>query len=96
MIWFGSNVVSSLFGAGLSRKSQSDVVTLWLTQLNLNLFDGVGGVLELSQVEALLFLDVLADDLGDFNVLGYAFLNWIWCSNVDLDLIWDGHNWDLV
>ena len=56
----------------LCGEGESELFTAWLSNDDLLLVHGVGGVLELGHVEALLLNLVLALDLGDLNGLGDA------------------------
>ena len=84
-----------LLGAGLGGEGEGDIVAVGLAQDNLGLVDGGGGVLELGDVEALLLLDVLADDLGDGDLLVNADLLGLGSSDIDGNLKGLGHQWDL-
>ena len=75
-----------LLGASLGGEGESDVVAVGLSQNDLGLVDGGGGVLKLGNVEALLLLDVLADNLGDGDLLLDADLLGLWSSDIDRDL----------
>ena len=67
-------VVGLVLGASLCGQGQGQLLTAGLSDHNLLLVDGVGGVLELGHVEALLLDLVLALDLGDLDGLGDAHL----------------------
>ena len=64
-----------LLGAGLGGQGEGDLVAVGLSQDDLGLVDGHGAVLELDQVDALLDVDILADDLGQLDGLGDALLD---------------------
>merc|ERR1712203_218769 len=65
----GNNLVV-LLPAGLSVKGEGDLLAAGLPDDDLLLVNGVGGIDELGNVEALVFNLVLAFDLGDGDVLG--------------------------
>ena len=56
--------------ASLCGEGESQLFTAWFSQNNLLLFNSVGRVLELGDIEALVLNLVLALDLGDLNGLG--------------------------
>ena len=66
---------SVLLGAGLGGEFEGELLAAGLSDHGLDLVDGVGGVLELGNVEALLLNLILALDLGDGDGLGHADLN---------------------
>ena len=92
MVWSGGVVG---LGASLGGEGEGDVVAVWLSEDDLGLVDGGGGVLELGDVEALLLLDVLADNLGDGDLLLDAHLLGLGSGDVDGDLKGLGHQRDL-
>ena len=59
-------------GAGLGGEGEGELLAGRLADDGLNLVDGVGGVLELGNVEALVLNLVLTLDLGDLDGLGDA------------------------
>merc|ERR550539_2098402 len=63
------------FGASLGGEGKGDCITVGLAKNEIDLIDGVGSILEFSNVEAFLFLDVGTFDLGDDNVFGNASLS---------------------
>merc|ERR1719150_3712771 len=69
----GNNLVV-LLPAGLGVKGEGDLFTAGLSDDDLLLVNGVGGIDELGNVEALVLNLVLALDLGDGDVLGHAHL----------------------
>ena len=71
--------------AGLGREGEGDGVAVGLAEDGLDLVDGVGAVLELGHVEAPLLDDVLADDLGDRDLLGHAVLDGLGHGDLDVD-----------
>lgn len=77
--------ISSRLAAGLGGQGQGDGVAVGLSEDDLGLVDGVGSVLELGNVEALLLLDVVADNLGDDDVLGHAVLDGLGDGDVDVN-----------
>jgi len=79
----------------LGWEGQSDIIAVWLAQNDLSLVNSVGAVFKLGNIEALLLLDVLADNLGDGDVLGNTDLNWVWGSNLNVDVQWDSDKGDL-
>jgi len=85
-----------VLGAGFGGEGQGDIVALGLAEDDLGLVDGVDVIHELGNVEALLFLDVLADDLGDGDVVGHAVLDGLRSSELNLNVKWDGDEWHLV
>ena len=93
-------MISSIGGfgmrTGLGGEGKGDLVTGRLSNHNLGLVHGVGGVLELGNIEALLFNIISADDLGDFNGLGDADLDGLGVSDVDLNGEGGGDKGDLV
>lgn len=69
------------FFASLGGEGKGDGVTVGLSKYGFDLVDSVGTVFKFGNVEAFFFLDVLADNLGEYNVL----------SNAALDGFGDGH-----
>lgn len=84
-----------LLGASLSWECQGDIVAVGLAKDDLSLVDDIDVVLKLGNVEALLLLDVLADDFGDGDVLSHTVLDWLWGSNLNLNVQWDSDKGDL-
>jgi len=84
-----------LLGASLGGQSQGDIIAVGLAKDNFSLVNDIHIILKLGNVEALLLLDVLADNLGDGDVLGHAVLDWLWGSNINLDVQWDSDKGDL-
>jgi len=82
-------------GTGLGWEGKSDIIAVWFTQNSLNLVNGVGGILKLGNIETFLFLDVLADNLGDGDILGHTGLNWIWRGHGNLNIQRLSDKWDL-
>ena len=76
-------------------EGQSNIIAVWLAQNDLSLVNSVGAVFKLGNIEALLLLDVLADNLGDGDVLGNTVLDWLWGSNLNLNIQWDSDKGDL-
>merc|ERR1739842_71599 len=93
------SMVSSIGGlgmrAGLGGKGKGDLVTGGLSNNNLGLINSVGRILELGNIEALLFNIISADNLGDFG-LGDTDLNGLGVSNVDFNGEGGGDKGDLV
>merc|ERR1740129_2261703 len=94
------SVVSSIGGlgmrAGLGGEGKGDLVAGGLSNNNLGLVHSVGGVLELGNIEALLFNIISADNLGNFDGLGDTDLDWLGVGNVDLNSERGGDKGDLV
>ena len=65
----GNNLVV-LLPASLGVEGEGDLLAAWLSDDDLLLVNGVGGIDELGNVEALVLNLVLALDLGDGDVLG--------------------------
>lgn len=84
-----------LLGASLGWEGKGDIIAVWLAQNDFSLVNGVGVILKLGNIEALLLLDVLADNLGDGDVLGNTVLDWFWGSNLNLNVQWDSDKGDL-
>jgi len=63
-------VVGLVLLASLCGEGESQLFTAWFSKNNLLLFNSVGRVLELGDIEALVLNLVLALDLGDLNGLG--------------------------
>ena len=59
-----------LLSAGLGIQGQGDLLTAWLSNDYLLLFNSVGGINELGHIEALVVNLVLTLDLSDGDVLG--------------------------
>ncbi len=89
-------MVSVGLAASLGREGQGDGVAVGLAQDGFDLVDGVGAVLELSHVEAPLLHDILADDLGDGDLLGHAVLDGLRHGDVNVDLEGLSHQGDPV
>jgi len=83
-------------GAGLSWQRKSDLFTAWLSNDNLLLLNGVGGINELGNVEALVLNLVLALDLGDLDGLGHTDLLGGWVGKGTGDLEGHGDKGDLI
>ena len=75
--------VSLSNGAHLGGEGQGNLVAVGLSEDDLDLLDSVGSVFKLGDVEALAFLDVAANDLGDLDGLGDAVSDWLGGSDVD-------------
>merc|ERR1712088_1273940 len=58
------------FGASLGGEGKGDCITVGLAKNMIDLFDGVDSIFKLSDIEAFLFLDVSAFNLGDSNCFG--------------------------
>merc|ERR1712168_1780182 len=58
------------FGAGLGWKGEGDPLTAGLSDHNLPLFNSVGGISKLGNIEALVLNLVLTLNLSDLNSLG--------------------------
>jgi len=71
--------------AGLGGEGEGDLVAVGLAEDDLALLDGVGAVLELGDVEALLLFDVTADNFGDLDGLGHAVPDGLGSGNIDAD-----------
>ncbi len=71
--------------AGLGGEGEGDLVAVGLSEDDLALLNGVGAVLELGDVEALLLLDVTADNFGDLDGLGHAVPDGLGSGNIDAD-----------
>jgi len=84
-----------LLGAGLGWEGQGDIIAVGLTENDLSLVNSVGVILKLGNIEALLLLDVLADNLSDGDVLGDTVLDWFWGSNLNLNVQGDSDKGDL-
>ena len=82
--------------AGLGGEGEGDLVAVGLSEDDLNLIDGVDAVLKLGNVEALLLLDVAADDLGDHDGLGHAVPDWLRGGDLNADNKGDGDEGDGV
>merc|ERR1739838_94927 len=63
-------MVAVALGAALGWQRERNLLTAGLSDDDLLLVNGVGGIDELGNVEALVLNLVLADDLGDGDVLG--------------------------
>ena len=83
-------------GADLGGEGQGGGVAVGLAEDDIDLVDGVGSVLELGDVEALLLLDVLADDLGELDGLGHADLDGLGGSDLNGDTEGSGDKGDGV
>jgi len=90
-----ANGLVVLLGASLGWKGQGDICTVWLAKNNFSLVNCVGVILKLGHIEALLLLDVLADNLSDGDVLGNTVLDWFRGSNLNFDVQWDSDKGDL-
>jgi len=78
-------VVSLCNGAGLGGEGEGNLVAVGLSENNLNLVNGVGSIFKLGNVEALLLLDVLADNFGELDGLGDAGLDGLRGSDINVD-----------
>jgi len=85
-----------LLGAGLSWEGQSDIIAVGLAKDNFSLVNDIDIILKLGNIEALLLLDVLANNLGDGDVLGHTVLDWLRGSNFNLNIQWDSDKGNLV
>jgi len=65
-----SHMSHMLLLTSLSVQSESDLLTAWLSDDDLLLFNSVGGINKLGHIEALVLNFVLALDLSDGDVLG--------------------------
>ena len=63
-------------GACLGGEGEGELFAGWFSNDGLNLVDGVGGVLELGNIEALVLNLILTLDLSDCNGLGDTHLLW--------------------
>ena len=72
-------------GAHLGGEGEGDLLAVGLAEDDLGLLDGLSAVLELGEGDALLDLDVLADDLGDLKGDVDALLPRLGDVAVDLD-----------
>jgi len=77
--------VTIVDGAGLGGEGEGDLVAVGLAEDDLALLDGVGSVLELGDVEALLLFDVTTDNFGDLDGLGHAVSDGLGSGNIDAD-----------
>ena len=77
-------------GAGLGGEGEGDLVAVGFSENNLDLINGVGSIFELGNVEALLLLDVLANDLGELDGLGHAGLDGFGSGDINVDDEGDG------
>ena len=93
MVW-GRGMVS--LGAGLGWERKGDLVTFWLSNDGLNLFNSVGGISKLGNIETSVLNLVLTLDLCDFNRLGDTHLLGGWVSKSTGDLKWGSHKRNLV
>ena len=87
---------SMLLGAGLGGQGEGELLAAGLSDDGLDLVDGVGAVLELGNVEALLLNLVLALDLGDGDGLGDAGVGGGGVGQLALLLVDLGDEGDLV
>jgi len=83
-------------GAGLGWERKGDLVTFWLSNDGLNLFNSVGGISKLGNIETSVLNLVLTLDLCDFNRLGDTNLLGGWVSKSTSDLKWGSHKRNLV
>jgi hypothetical protein len=63
-------VVGLVLLTGLGGQGEGKLFTAWFSNHDLLLLNGVGGVLELGNVEALVLNNILTLDFGDLNGLG--------------------------
>jgi len=63
-------MVSMILCAGLSGEGKGDLLTAWLSNYNLLLFNSVGGISKLGHIEALVLNLILTLYLSDLNSLG--------------------------
>jgi len=84
------------FLASLGGEGEGNGVAVGFSQDDFSLVNGVGSILEFGNIEAFLFLNVFADDLGEHNIFGDADLLGFGDRDIDGDGQRLGHQGDLV
>ena len=71
--------------AHLGGKGKGNLVAVWLSEDNLVLFNCVGSVFKLGNIEALTLFDFTTNNLGNLDDLGDTVPDLLWSSNIDGD-----------